>query len=195
MACRAAHSPWRRALHKPQRHAGQAWQLGACARPLTRRCRPPRPPPRSRAAPPGRTGCWSACGRWRMRGFQQLGRGVFNRQGAHVQRPACSGARRRPPCWDARLQTPTHLSVGDATPPLAMTLTQCAPRRSSSRAARRHSPTPSHTRPMPRSAAPHAHASSPLLRKSPCPPVWLSAWPARGGGVGGGGRGSPVLSR
>ncbi len=30
-----------------------------------------------------------------------------------------------------------YLSVGEATPPLAMTLMQCAPRRSSSRAARR----------------------------------------------------------
>jgi hypothetical protein len=57
------------------------------------------------------------------------------------------------------------------------TLMQWAPRRSSSRAARRHSPTPSHTRPMPRSAAPHAQQSSPLPRKSPWPPVWLSAWP------------------
>jgi hypothetical protein len=33
-----------------------------------------------------------------------------------------------------------HRSVGEATPPDAMTLMQCAPLRSSSRAARRHSP-------------------------------------------------------
>ena len=103
---------------------------------------------------------------------------------------------------------PSHLSVGDATPPLAITLMQWAPFRSSSLAARRTckgcgltcrvggrraferrlggtavaawllpnntgklwhrhrqrrtSGTPSHTLPMPRSAAPHAQKSSPL---------------------------------
>lgn len=112
-------------------------------------------------------------------------------------------------------------SVGLATPPLAITLIQCAPLRSSSRAARRTceagtvrysacaqqernpeqaeqalhrqqqvrdgraprpelaSGTPSQTRPMPRSAAPQAHQSSPLPRMSPWPPVWLSAWPEK----------------
>ena len=54
------------------------------------------------------------------------------------------------------------LSVGDETPPDAMILMQWAPRRSSSRAARLTSASPSHTRPNPLRAAPHAHASSPL---------------------------------
>ena len=103
-------------------------------------------------------------------------------------------------CYTARC---THLSVGEATPPLAITLMQCAPFRSSSLAARRTcrccgmprrvgtpaycltataatglllqipacmdchmqrrtSGTPSHTLPMPRSAAPQAQKSCPL---------------------------------
>ncbi len=57
---------------------------------------------------------------------------------------------------------PLHLSVGELTPPDAMTLMQWAPLRSSSLAARCTSATPSQTRPKPRSAAPHATQSSPL---------------------------------
>lgn len=82
-----------------------------------------------------------------------------NREGRpHQEINAC--------CCGCSLNAPARgspdLSVGEETPPEAMILMQCAPFLSSSLAARLTSASPSHTRPMPLSAAPHAHASSPL---------------------------------
>jgi len=67
-------------------------------------------------------------------------------------------------------------SVGDATPPDAITLMWWAPLRSSSRAAARTASTPSASR---QSMLCATGLSSPGPRPSPCPPVWLSARPPK----------------
>jgi len=80
-------------------------------------------------------------------------------------------------------------SVGEATPPDAMTLIWLAPALISSRTARRQASTPSTTRPSrpSRRQQPQAGSfSSQHPRKSACPPVWLSACPetkSRGPGM------------
>lgn len=71
-------------------------------------------------------------------------------------------------CYRSPTIAAAYRSVGEDTPPEAMILMQCAPLRSSSLAALLTSASPSHTRPMPLSAAPHAHASSPLPLRA-CP--------------------------
>jgi hypothetical protein len=68
----------------------------------------------------------------------------------------------------------------DATPPETMILMWSAPLRSSSRVARITSGTPSATRAVQARPLQHAQANAPSVRMrwSPCPPVWLSGWPA-----------------
>jgi hypothetical protein len=93
------------------------------------------------------------------------------------------GALGRLGCWGPTPHPPPP--TPHPPPPTPSLGRQAAgPCRRGSRAPLLASASPSQTRLMPRSAAPHAQQSSPRPLKSPWPPVWLSAWPAGGAGPG-----------